>query len=497
MSESEERSGLDPRSVPPTVSEIEEEEPPGKPRRHPLWRDVPDKKWNDWRWQSQNAIRSVRQLRDLLPFTPEELEAIGALEADYKLAIPPYYFSLINTDDPNDPIRLQSVTSPLEMKNPSGYELEDPLEEDKDMPVPGLTHRYPDRVLLQTTHVCTMYCRFCTRKRNTLVRGGWDAVSRDDERMIEYIQAHREVRDVIVSGGDPLTLPVAKLKFFLDNLKAIRHVDVIRIGTRVPVTLPQKLFDRKLIELLASADKVWIQTHFNHPREITPEAARVCKALLCAGMPVNNHSVLLRGVNDDLETMRQLMRALLRIKVRPYYIFHCDPVIGAGHFRTSVWKGLEIIEGLRGHMSGLGIPTYVVDSPHGGGKIPMMPNYLVSASDDAVVLRNFEGMLVRYQAEDKPNTIKPTPTRGVSSLLTGSKTVLMPENSERMTRRRLNVLSNHNNGHKGCGDHGHLNGSCGNGHAHAELNGGHEGYAENGNGHSEELVALLQNGEIG
>ena len=441
MNESEERTGLHPRSAHATVYGIEEEEPPGKPKRHPLWRNVPDHQWNDWRWQSQNAIRSVRQLRNLLCFTPEELEAIGSLEGQYKLAIPPYYFSLIDPDDPDDPIRLQSVSSPLELQTESGYELEDPLEEDKDAPVPGLTHRYPDRALLITTHVCTMYCRFCTRKRATMVRGGWDAISRNDERMIEYVRQHPEIRDVIVSGGDPLTLPTTKLRFFLEKLAAIKHVDVIRIGTRVPVTLPQKLYDRKLIKLLASAEKVWIQTHFNHPREVTPEAARVCNALLRAGMPVNNHTVLLKGVNDSLETMRHLMRALLRIKVRPYYLFHCDPVIGAGHFRTSVWKGLEIMEGLRGHLSGLGIPTYVVDSPHGGGKIPLMPNYLVSASDDAVVLRNYEGLLVRYQAEDKPNRVQPTATRGVSSLLQGSKSVLIPENTERMVRRQLHVLA--------------------------------------------------------
>jgi lysine 2,3-aminomutase len=467
MNETEERTGTFPsRSVASTIAGIEEEEPPGKPRRHPLWRSVPEKQWNDWRWQSQNAIRSVRQLRDLLPFTPEELEAIGSLEAEYKLAIPPYYFSLINTEDPNDPIRLQSVTSPLEANNPSGYELDDPLDEDKDMPVPGLTHRYPDRALLVTTHVCTMYCRFCTRKRATMVRGGWDAVNRNDERMIEYIQDHPEIRDVIVSGGDPLTLPVPKLKFFLDNLKAIKHVDVVRIGTRVPVTLPQKLYDKKLVDLLASAEKVWIQTHFNHPREVTPEAARVCKALLKAGMPLNNHSVLLRGVNDDLETMRQLLRALLRIKVRPYLLFHCDPVIGAGHFRTSVWKGLEIMEGLRGHMSGLGIPTYVVDSPHGGGKIPLMPNYIVSMSDDAVVLRNYEGMLIRYQAEDKPATIKKTKTRGVSSLLEGTRTVLMPEDNERMARRRMSLNM--------VGSQTSAGGCCGGVSHHDDLESGHE-----------------------
>src|SRR3989440_4218480 len=271
MNQSDERTGLVPQHTPAVMDYGDEEEPPGKPRRHPLWRDVPPHHWDDWRWQSQNAIRSVRQLRDLLPFTPEQLESIGSLEAHYKLAIPPYYFSLINTDDPNDPIRLQSVTSPLEAK--SSYELDDPLDEDKDAPVPGLTHRYPDRVLLVTTHVCTMYCRFCTRKRATMARGGWDAVGRNDHRMIEYVRHHPEIRDGIVSGGDPLTLPTTKLRFFLDNLAAIRHVDVIRIGTRVPVTLPQRLYDPELIGLLASAGKVWIQTHFNHPREITPEAA--------------------------------------------------------------------------------------------------------------------------------------------------------------------------------------------------------------------------------
>ncbi len=420
----------------PADGGFEDDEPPSRPARHPAWADVPDDLWDDWRWQTQNSIRSVRQLRNLLPFAPEELEALGRLEAEYKLAIPPYYFSLIDPDDPHDPIRLQAVPSPLEAENPSGYELDDPLEEDKDSPVPGLTHRYPDRALLITTPNCSMYCRYCTRKRATLTRGGWEGVSKDDERMIDYVRRTESIRDVIVSGGDPLTLPVAKLRYYLESLKAIDHVDVIRVGTRVPVTLPQRLYDPELIDLLASAEKVYIQTHFNHPREVTPEAARVCKDLLKAGMPVNNHSVLLKGVNDDLATMRDLLRALLRIKVRPYYIFHCDPVTGAGHFRTSVWKGLEIMEGLRGHMSGIGIPTYVVDSPHGGGKIPMMPNYLVSMSDDAVVLRNYEGMLIRYQAEDKPSTIRPTRTGGVSGLLQGPKSALIPEGTERMARRR-------------------------------------------------------------
>jgi lysine 2,3-aminomutase len=443
MSEPEARSNtLEPTAVPHNPPAFDDDEPPSSPRRHPFWEDVPQRQWDDWRWQMQSAIRSVRQLRTLLDFTDEDLEVIGRLEADYKLVIPPYYFSLIDPNNPADPIRLQSVPSPREAENPSGYELEDPLEEDKDSPVPGVTHRYLDRALLVTTPACSMYCRFCTRKRSTLTRGGWETVTRDDRRMIEYVAKHTEIRDVIVSGGDPLTLPTSKLRFFLESLGRIKHVDVIRIGTRVPVTLPQRLYDQELIDLLGSVGKVWIQTHFNHPREITPEAKRACNALLHAGMPVNNHTVLLQGVNDNLETMRNLMRGLLRIKVRPYYLFHCDPVVGAGHFRTSVWKGIEIMEGLRGHMSGLGIPTYVIDSPHGGGKLPVGPNYLISASDDAVVLRNFEGQIVRYQAQDKPSTIEPTITRGVSSLLQGTRTVIVPEGSERMARRSLRVLDN-------------------------------------------------------
>ena len=439
--------------APTPVPSHDDDEPPSRSPRHPLWADVPASQWDDWRWQSQNAVRSVRQLRTLLPFSEADLETLGNLEAEYKLAVPPYYFSLIDPENPADPIRAQSVPSPAETENPSGYELEDPLEEDKDSPVPGLTHRYPDRALLVTTHVCTMYCRFCTRKRATMVRGGWDAISRNDERMVEYVRSHPEIRDVIVSGGDPLTLPPAKLKFFVESLAAIEHVDVVRIGTRVPVTLPQRLYDRNLIDLLSKAGKVWVQTHFNHPREVTPEAKRVCNALLRAGIPVNNHTVLLKGVNDSLETMRELFRSLLRIKVRPYYLFHCDPVIGAGHFRTSVWKGIEIMEGLRGHMSGLGIPTYVVDSPHGGGKIPVMPNYVVSMSDDAVVLRNYEGMLVRYQAQDKPTTVEPTPTRGVSSLLQGTASAIIPQQNERLARRQLRVVEAPESGcGSGCSD---------------------------------------------
>ena len=413
------------------------EEPPSSFRRHPRWKDVPLAQWEDWRWQMQNAIRTTSQVAELLPHSPSEIAALESLEAQYKLAIPPYYFSLINVADPHDPIRLQSVPSPLEMTSQSGQELEDPLEEDKDSPVPGLTHRYPDRVLMVTTHVCTMYCRFCTRKRVTMDRDGWDGPSHNDQRMVDYVREHKEIHDVIVSGGDPLSLPMSKLRWFVTELAAIEHLDVIRIGTRVPVTLPQRIFDPELVELLRSAGKIWIQTHFNHPHEITPETARACRLLVNAGMPVSNHAVLLKGVNDSVPTMRALMRGLLKIKVRPYYLFHCDPVTGAGHFRTSVWKGLEIMEGLRGHISGLGVPTYVVDGMNGAGKIPLMPNYLVSASENAVVLRNYEGLLFRYAPEDRADgKAEHYPSLGVSNLLSGNMGALVPEHTPRYRRRQ-------------------------------------------------------------
>ena len=418
----------------------ESEEPPGTTRRHPKWKDVPSAQWEDWRWQMQNAIRTTTQLSELLPLAPEESAALASLEEKYKTAIPPYYFSLIDLEDPLDPIGLQSLPSTAEMSSASGQELDDPLEEDKDSPVPGLTHRYPDRALLVTTHVCTMYCRFCTRKRVTMDRDGWDAPSHNDERMVQYVREHEEIRDVIVSGGDPLSLPVAKLRWFVNELAAIDHLDVVRIGTRVPVTLPQRLFDSELVDLLHQAGKIWIQTHFNHPREITPESARAVRSLVDAGMPVSNHAVLLKGVNDSVQTMRTLVRGLLRIKVRPYYLFHCDPVTGAGHFRTSIWKGMEIIEGLRGHVSGLAVPTYVVDGLHGAGKIPLMPNYLVSASENAVVLRNYEGLLFRYAPEDRVESRGAGyPSLGVSELLSGNRDVLTPEGTPRMARRQENA----------------------------------------------------------
>lgn len=420
-----------------TVLTDDVEEPPGTSRRHPCWKDVPNEQWEDWRWQMQNAVRTTAQLAELIPVAAADVPILQELEHRYKLSIPPYYFSLIDPNNPDDPIRIQSVPTTAELTSESGQTLDDPLEEDKDQPVPGLTHRYPDRVLMVTTPVCSMYCRFCTRKRVTMDRDGWDGPSRDEVRMIEYIASHTEIHDVVVSGGDPLMLPIAKLRWFVVNLAAIPHVDVIRIGTRVPVTLPQKLFENEYVDLLKSVGKIWIQTHFNHPSEITPESERAIRNLVNAGMPVSNHAVLLKGVNDSVATMRSLVRNLLRIKARPYYLFHCDPVTGAGHMRTTIWKGLEIIEGLRGHVSGLGVPTYVVDGLHGAGKIPLMPNYLISSSDNAVVLRNYEGLLFRYAPEDKAGAVpEGVSSIGVSNLLSGNGKVLMPDGLPRMERRR-------------------------------------------------------------
>ena len=326
---------------------------------------------------------------------PRSLPPWKVSKQKYKLAIPPYYFSLIDVDDPLDPIGLQSLPSPLEQSSTAGVELEDPLEEDKDSPVPGLTHRYPDRVLLVTTHVCTMYCRFCTRKRVTMDRDGWDAPSHNDQRMVQYVRDHREIRDVIVSGGDPLSLPVGRLRWFVNELADIDHVDVIRLGTRVPVTLPQRLFDPDLIDMLKQAGKIWIQTHFNHPREITPSRG--------AGLPQpgqrRHAGQQPRGAAQGRERLGRHDAAtgaraaadqgpaLLPVPLRSG-----DRRRAFSHFGLEgTWKSSRACAG---HVSGLAVPTYVVDGLHGAGKIPLMPNYLVSASDNAVVLRNYEGLLV-------------------------------------------------------------------------------------------------------
>ena len=354
---------------------------------------VPDRQWDDWKWQFRNRVTTLAELDRVFPLAPEERESLGGLLHEFRLGIPPYYLSLIDPGDPLDPLRLQAVPTIAEFLDLDvGYD--DPLNEEATSPVPGIVHRYPDRCLLVATNNCALYCRYCTRKR-IMEEDVAPAARQALERMIEYIAATPAIRDVVVSGGDPLTWGTSRLVDLLDRLSAIPHLEVIRIGSRVPVSLPQRV-TAELCEALEPYSALWINTHFNHPREVTREAAAACRRLMRAGIPVNNQSVLLRGVNDDVVTMRALVHALLRIRVRPYYLYHCDPVRGSQHLRTTVAKGLEIIEGLRGHTSGLAVPTYVIDAPGGGGKIPIQPQYLLGYEDGRATLRNYQGRRFEY-----------------------------------------------------------------------------------------------------
>ena len=351
-----------------------------------IWRDVPKAEWADWRWQMRNLVRTPAAFRELLQLPEAETAAITALQSRSRIAITPYYFSLIDTADPLDPIRRMMVPSAAELA-PSG--LIDPLGEVADRAAPGIIHRYPDRVLFIVTEFCSSYCRFCVRKRN------WTAsdaarTRADVDAAIAYIRSNTQIRDVLVSGGDPLTLPLDQLDYILRELRSIPHIEIVRIGSREPVMLPMRITD-DLLRILDRGRPVWLNTHFNHPREITEEAAAACDRLSRAGVPLGNQSVLLAGVNDDLATMRDLVHGLLRIRVRPYYLYHADPVEGAAHLRTSIAKGIELIEGLRGHTTGFAVPTYVVDAPGGGGKIPVSPEYVVRAGPGELVLRNYAG----------------------------------------------------------------------------------------------------------
>ena len=403
--------------------------------------NVEDEVWNDWKWQWQNLIRKPEQLTEIVGkfMTPDERRAAVITHKEFKILISPYYLSLIRWDDLNDPVRKMIIPSIEEIEDNIG-EI-DPLDEEEDMPVPGLTHRYPDRVLLFTTNMCAGFCRFCTRKR-ILGQGDTIPTYKYFDKIIEYLREHPRVRDIVLSGGDPLVLPLRILEKLLSDLSKIPNIEVIRIGTRVPVMLPMKLFDPRVISILEKySEKLWINTHFNCKNEITPEAKKSVLNLLKIGIPVNNQSVLLKGVNDSVEIQRELLRKLMEIKVRPYYLYHCDPTKGVSHFRTTVWKGMEIMEGLRGHISGLAVPVYVVDAPGGGGKIPLMPNYLVSASDKTIVLRNYEGSLFSYNPKGDP--IEHEKTRehftGVISLIKGMKKNLVPYGTERYERRRLKI----------------------------------------------------------
>lgn len=374
-----------------------EDEPPSWPRptyRERYFPDVSHKDWADWKWQFRNRITSISELAQYVPFNAQELEQLSLVEQTFPISISPYYLSLMNPDEPNDPIGLQAIPSFQELTL-SNVGTEDPLGEEADSVVPGLVHRYPDRVLMVLTDICPMLCRHCTRKREWK-HGGWMRNPQEIEAMLAYIRRTKTIRDIIISGGDVLTLSNKNLESVISRLRAIPHVEIIRIGSRFPVVLPQRI-DAEFCEMLSKYGPIWFNTHFNHPNEITAESAQAVDRLIRAGVPVNNQSVLLRGVNDNPEVMMQLNHGLLRIKVRPYYLYQCDEVQGTEHLRTSVETGIRIIESLQGHTSGLAVPTFVIDLPGGGGKVPLQPNHVLAQSDSDLTLRNYEGLIFKYR----------------------------------------------------------------------------------------------------
>src|SRR5256714_2202241 len=359
-----------------------------------FWKDVSASEWNDWKWQLKHRITSVEQLQRYLPtLTPEEYA--GATLANHKLAlaITPYFFNLIDPADENCPIRWQVIPR-IEETHTASWEMRDPCGEDSHSPVPGLVHRYPDRVLFLVTDRCAAYCRYCTRSRLVSNATGYDFHPEFD-RQIQYIIEHPEVRDVLLSGGDPLLFSEQRLENLLSRLRAIPHVEFLRIGTRIPVFLPQRITP-ELCAMLKEFHPLFLSIHSNHPRELTTEVRDALGWLADAGIPLGNQSVLLRHVNDDVTVMKAHLQKLLMCRVKPYYLYQCDLISGSAHLRVSVRKGLEIMEGLRGHTSGYGVPQYVIDAPGGGGKVPVSPNYVPSRNADRVVIRNFEGKVFEY-----------------------------------------------------------------------------------------------------
>lgn len=363
-----------------------------------MWKNVTEAEWTDWRWQVRNRITTLDELKQVINLTADEEEGVKKSLEILRMGITPYYASLMDKDDPTCPVRMQAVPTILETYK-SDADMDDPLHEDHDSPVPGLTHRYPDRVLLLITDMCSMYCRHCTRRRFAGSNDDSMPMARIDAA-IEYIAKTPVIRDVLLSGGDCLLVSDDVLEYIISKLRAIPHVEIIRLGSRTPVVMPQRITD-DLVNMLKKYHPIWLNTHFNHVKEMTPEAVEAVRKLADAGIPLGNQSVLLRGVNDCVHVMRNLMHALVRNRIRPYYIYQCDLSVGIEHFRTPVAKGIEIIEGLRGHTSGYAVPTFVVDAPGGGGKIPVMPQYLISMSPSKVVLRNFEGVVTTY-AEPAP-----------------------------------------------------------------------------------------------
>lgn len=358
-----------------------------------LFNLVPEESWNNWKWHFRHRITSPDELQRFVPLSDKEKYQIKRVTRQYPLSITPYYLSLINVVEPGGPLWKQAVPSIQEIV-PHSPGFEDPLEEKKHSVVPGLIHRYPDRVLMVLTNLCPLLCRHCTRKREW--RGGIRVRTPDEiGLMLKYIRGNRAIRDVIISGGDPLSLSTHRLEEIISGLRRITHVEIIRIHSRFPVVLPQRI-DNELCAMLSRYGPIWLNTQFNHPREITAETASACDRLLRSGIPVNNQSVLLKGVNDSLTTQLELCQGLLKIKVRPYYLFQCDEVLGTEHLRTPVESGVNIIAGMCGRTSGLAVPVFAVDLPHGGGKVPLSPNYLLSEGN-VMVMKNYEGRIFYYR----------------------------------------------------------------------------------------------------
>jgi len=404
-------------------------------------RSISPEDWNDWHWQIRNRITTAEELKRYINLTAEEEAVFENKAFSFRMAITPYYLSLINDKDPNDPVRLQAIPRIFESYI-SHSDMTDPLHEDADSPVPGLTHRYPDRVLLLVTDQCSMYCRHCTRRRKA---GETDSPMSMTQIMkaIDYIRGNKEIRDVLLSGGDPLTLADDRLEKIISELASIEHVEVIRIGSRTPVVLPQRITDN-LVNMLKKYHPIWLNTHFNHPSEVSPEAREALRKLADAGIVLGNQTVLLRGINDQIDVMKNLVHTMVKNRVRPYYIYQCDLSEGISHFRTPVSKGVEIIESLRGHTSGFSVPTFVVDAPGGGGKIPVQPNYVISQSPGKWILRNYEGVITTYTEPDYAEQdlnkysgfCKPErkSTEGIISLIKGDRTSIELKSTKRSKR---------------------------------------------------------------
>ncbi len=383
-----------------------------------LWKGVSEREWNDWRWQLRHRITTLEQLKEIIDLTPEEMEGIKHSKGRLALAVTPYFASLMDPMNPNCPIRRQAIPR-VEEIHLSKSEMVDPLGEDRHSPVPGLVHRYPDRVLLLVTDQCAVYCRYCTRRR--LVGSNERSITQGNfEEVLKYLKGHRKVRDVLLSGGDPLLLENERLEEMLSRLRVIPHLEVLRIGTRVPVTLPQRITSG-LVRMLKKYHPLMISIHFTHPKEITDQVRRACSELADGGMPLGSQTVLLKGINDKPYIMKKLVQELLKIRVRPYYIYQCDLVMGTEHFRTSVATGIQIMEKLRGHTTGYAVPTYVVDAPGGGGKIPLQPDYVVSKERGKIVLRNYEGKIFEYP---EPNIIEFKKNRSTVDEKAASKKVM-------------------------------------------------------------------------